>query len=60
MRWTIGLVGYGSCIAKKDEKKSGSIRNLKGGRKVVRCEKQVIIVFNSAVNMKAVFRIQRM
>ena len=59
MRWTIGLVEYGSRIARKDERESEDIRNLRGEMKVVRCERQVKIAFSSAVNMEAVFRVRK-
>lgn len=36
MRWTMGLDEYGSCIARREDKESLSIRNLQGGERRVR------------------------
>ena len=59
IRWTIGLVECGSCMARKDGREPESIRNLRGGEKVVRCERRLKIAFNSAVNIEVVFRIRK-
>jgi len=46
-------------VIRREERESKSIRNLRGGWKVVRCERQGKIAFNLAFNMEAVFRIRK-
>ena len=49
----------GLVYARREDRESKSIRNLKERKKEVRCERQGKIAFNLALNMEAAFRIRK-